>query len=393
MTKVLLICSSPMLSLRISMFLQDQQDIKFSIYRNLESALPLENDSDYDFVIVGAYMDQFDETAKVSDIKATWTGAQTKIILIADLDNPQQKICQRTVVNDVVYLFWHFQNRADIRRLIDDSLRPELNIENKLSPEVAIQTGEVSSEAAKVSARIHGSERSSPRARPDEGRPSQPILRSETSVSRSEATQRLEQAEIKLSNIERLKPPVVLIASSTGGFAALRRVVLALPQEFRSPVVIAQHMPKGFDETLVRSLNSANKNLTVVRASNQVLEARHIYVIPHDYHGILTEKGKTLHLTLNQDPKEHSLRPAADPLFRSVSTFQYFRVVAAILTGMGSDGSLGGKEIKKSGGIVLCQDQQSSAVWGMPRMAVETGICDKIVTLSNMSSTLFELTK
>ena len=389
-----------MLSLRLSMFLKEVQGVEFSSYRNLNSALPVEKDSEFDFVIVGSYLEDFDDTARVSEIKQVWKGAKTKIILIADLQDPKQKICQRTVVNDVVYLFWHFRNRNDIRNLVNDSLRPELtfDVEAEAPKDSAPIRKQASTKIGALVPKVESPAFSESKPFSEEmflalEPKTDSLIRNETQLVNTTEVQRLRNTVLGLSNLERLKPAIVVIASSTGGFAALRRVVATLPKEFRAPIVIAQHMPKGFEETLVKSLNSSNEKMTVELASDGILQPKHIYVIPYDYHGVLIEEGKELHLKLNQDAKEHSLRPAADPLFRSVSKIRTHRVVAAILTGMGSDGTLGGKEIKDRGGIVICQDQKTSAVWGMPRMAVEGGICDKIVSLSDIGPTLFALTR
>ena len=373
--KILLICASPVLYFYLLRALQELEGVEVTAHYKLNSVPPLDKDERYDLVIVGSFWDEYDIIG-FSEIKKTWKN--TKMILIMNLENPKQIIRQKTIANGIVYLYWHFKDRFTFQQLIEDSLIPELMLKEKKSISQVSQQPKPQKELFLKERKIHDT-----------------LIRT---LRKSDEKIGVFSSELvwqskKVKKSKRLKQAIVVIASSTGGFSALRRVVTTLPSDFQAPIVIAQHMPKGFAETLVRSLNTSNEYVTVVLANNCTLKQRHVYIIPYDYHGVLIEEGGKVHLKLNQEPKEHSLRPAADPLFRSVAQFEHFRPIAAILTGMGSDGTEGGKEIKKSGGTIICQDKESSAVWGMPRMAVETGICDKIVSLSEVGPTLFELTK
>lgn len=332
---VLLLCSSPMLSLRISMHL-DLMDIHLDNFRAIEGAL-LNKKEDVDLVIVVSKLGDFDDTARVQQIRREWPKA--KIVMITELILPKQKIYARKVVNGVVYLFWYFQSKEEAKQLITSQLVPDLLVEKR---EVA----------QKVTL----------------------------------------QAPSALNPLDRLKPALVLVASSTGGFAALRKMVSSLPENFRAPIVIAQHIPKGFDTTLQRSLDGLS-HMKVTLAKDGPVENRHIYIAPYDYHLEVRQRGEGLHLKLNQSPPVHALRPAADPLFLSAAKIKGHRLVAAILTGMGSDGTVGGIELKQAGAKIICQDEASSSVWGMARTAVQAGICYKQVPLRDLGQTLFTLTK
>ena len=333
---ILLLCSSPLLSLRICMYVDLMEGVTLHSFSALEGAL-LDKKSDIDLVIAVSQLGNFDDTARVQRIRKEWPGR--KIVLITELLLSSQRIYTRKVVNEVVYLFWFFQSKQDLQKLIEGQLIPELTVP-----------------APKTVRKV---QLSTPKPR---------------------------------SAFDRLKPAIIVIASSTGGFAALRKLIGTLPDAFRTPMIIVQHIPRGFDTTLQRSLSTLSK-CSIVLAKNGPIQKRHIYIAPHDHHVEVYQESGTLCLRVTQSDPVHSLRPAADPLFYSAASLINMRVVAAILTGMGSDGTEGGKALRQAGAQIICQDEASSSVWGMARTAVEAGICDRQVALNDMAATLFDLTK
>jgi two-component system chemotaxis response regulator CheB len=92
------------------------------------------------------------------------------------------------------------------------------------------------------------------------------------------------------------------------------------------------------------------------------------------------EEGRKI-IRLNQDPPENFCRPAVDPMFRSVAALYGSRVLAVVLTGMGSDGLKGGREIIERGGALIAQDEESSVVWGMPGAVANDGLCSAVLPL------------
>jgi two-component system chemotaxis response regulator CheB len=90
-------------------------------------------------------------------------------------------------------------------------------------------------------------------------------------------------------------------------------------------------------------------------------------------------------LDLNQNPPEHSCRPAVDPLFRSVAVAFKANVLAVVMTGMGSDGVLGAHDIREAGGEVIIQDEASSVVWGMPGVVYAAGQADAVYPLNQLA--------
>ena len=117
-----------------------------------------------------------------------------------------------------------------------------------------------------------------------------------------------------------------------------------------------------------------------------VLQPGTAYIAPGDYHMTIARGSQTTVVTkTNQNPPEHSCRPAVDVLFRSVAEVYKDKVLAVVLTGMGRDGALGCAKIKQSGGGILAQDEASSIVWGMPGLVAKQGLAEKVLNLEGLA--------
>jgi len=178
---------------------------------------------------------------------------------------------------------------------------------------------------------------------------------------------------------------LVVIGSSTGGPRALSTVVPALPRDGRTAYLIVQHMPAGFTRSLAERLDSLSQ-LTVREAEEgDQLAAGTVLVAPGDFHVRLSSRG-TIHL--DQEPKVHGVRPSVDVTLYSVAQHFGSRTIAAILTGMGSDGAAGAAAIRQAGGLVLAEDESTCVVWGMPRAVTERGGADHVVPLDEVAPTI-----
>lgn len=181
---------------------------------------------------------------------------------------------------------------------------------------------------------------------------------------------------------------LVAVAASTGGPAALQRMLAALPGDFATPILVVQHIAKGFITGLAEWL-SASCNLVVkVAEPGDLLTRRTVFLAPDDRHLGVGHDGR---IVLADAPAVFGFRPSGSYLFASAAQVYGPSVVAVILTGMGSDGVEGLKAVKAAGGYVLAQDQASSVVYGMPAEAVAAGVTDAVLPIDDMATRLVDL--
>jgi two-component system chemotaxis response regulator CheB len=189
-------------------------------------------------------------------------------------------------------------------------------------------------------------------------------------------------------------PTVLAIGVSTGGPAALDILLPAFPANFPLPVVIVQHMPELFTKVLAERLNGRCKLSVHEAAEGDPVRPGTISIARGNWHLEVLAAARigsahTLHLT--QGPLENHCRPAVDVLFRSVAAVYGSGALAAVLTGMGSDGMAGCRMIREHGGAVLAQDQASSVVWGMPGAVANTGLANKVLSLNDLAPEIVRL--
>lgn len=179
---------------------------------------------------------------------------------------------------------------------------------------------------------------------------------------------------------------IVAIGTSTGGPNALAEVFPAIPKNFPVPIVTVQHMPPIFTRLLADRLASHSQIAVEEGCNGGNLVAGKAWIAPGNYHMIVKRSTLCPHIELNQDPHEHSCRPAVDVLFRSVAEAYGPGALAVVMTGMGSDGVLGSQRIREAGGEVIIQDESSSVVWGMPGLTYSAGHVDGVYPLSMLAA-------
>jgi two-component system, chemotaxis family, protein-glutamate methylesterase/glutaminase len=188
-------------------------------------------------------------------------------------------------------------------------------------------------------------------------------------------------------------PPyaVLAIASSAGGVSALRAVLGDLGDSFPAPILVVQHLDPRH-ETILPGVLARRTSLKVKLAEDrEQAVAGVVYIAPPNHH-LLIGRGDTLSLT--ETELVHFVRPSADLLFESVAAHYADRAVAVVLTGSGSDGSMGVRAVKSRGGTVLVQDPDEAEFTGMPRAALATNTADFVLSLSEIGPViqrLFEL--
>lgn len=179
--------------------------------------------------------------------------------------------------------------------------------------------------------------------------------------------------------------PIVFIGTSTGGPRALNEVIPALPANLPAAVVVVQHMPAGFTRSLADRLNSVSQLRVKEAEPGDQLAVGQVLLAPGGFHMTL-EDGDVF--SLNQKPTVHGVRPAVDVTLISIAQKFGKRVVAAILTGMGSDGTHAASLVHSMGGYVIAEHESTAVVWGMPRSVVEAGAADSVVPLPEVASAI-----
>jgi two-component system, chemotaxis family, protein-glutamate methylesterase/glutaminase len=179
---------------------------------------------------------------------------------------------------------------------------------------------------------------------------------------------------------------IVAIGTSTGGPNALAEILPRIPGDLPVPIVVVQHMPPIFTRLLADRLASQSSIVVSEGSAGDTLMAGHAWIAPGNFHMTVARAGVQHRLGLNQNPPEHSCRPAVDPLFRSVAEVFRANVLAVVMTGMGSDGVLGSQRIREAGGEVIIQDEASSVVWGMPGLVYAAGQANAVYPVHQLAA-------
>lgn len=181
---------------------------------------------------------------------------------------------------------------------------------------------------------------------------------------------------------------VIAIGISTGGPNALRSIFAEIDADLGVPVLVVQHMPAGFTKEFAASLDRGSPLEVKEAADGDVLAPNRVLVAPGNHHLTVEKRALATVARLNQSDPVNGHRPSADVLFRSVSAAFGNAALAVIMTGMGRDGAqeIGG--IYEAGGITIGQDEASSVVYGMPRVAFENGYLTRQVPLEEIAATL-----
>jgi two-component system chemotaxis response regulator CheB len=181
---------------------------------------------------------------------------------------------------------------------------------------------------------------------------------------------------------------IVTIATSTGGPAALHRILTHLPGDFAPPILVVQHNAPGFMGGLVNWLDGSSDLSVKVAVHDEALRPHTVYLAPDGQHLGVSTPGTAL---LSDTPPISGFRPAGTFLFDSAAGVYGSAVVAVILTGMGEDGVAGLRKVRDAGGFIIAQDEATSIVWGMPGAAVHAGLADLVLPIEEIPARLLDL--
>lgn len=216
----------------------------------------------------------------------------------------------------------------------------------------------------------------------------------QTNLPRESAISRQKQEEStrKLVDIVRKSHPVtggtkiVALACSTGGPKALQSVIPRLPAQLAAPVLIVQHMPKGFTRSLAERLNSLSNVKVKEAEEGEAIESGTVYIAQGGSHmNVVLKGGKhTIHYT--DEPPREGVKPCANYMYESLKNSNYSQIVCVVLTGMGADGTKGIVNLETAKKVhVIAQDEATSTVYGMPKSIAATGLVNHVVSLDDVA--------
>ncbi len=208
----------------------------------------------------------------------------------------------------------------------------------------------------------------------------------------------IQSGGVKNSISRSIKMPVrrdfkaMVLGISTGGPFALLQTIPKFPKNFPLGIAIVQHMPPRFTRSLADRINSLS-NLNVREAEDgDVLEQGVVLLAPGGQHMTFRKSGAQTIVRISDEPSTTLYRPAADIMMNSASEVIGAPLLGVIMTGMGKDGLDGLKNIKKKGGYIVAQNEESCVVYGMPKAVVDEGIADAVLPLEEIPSMLFQIT-
>jgi two-component system chemotaxis response regulator CheB len=184
------------------------------------------------------------------------------------------------------------------------------------------------------------------------------------------------------------RPRLLAVAASTGGPAAVQTLLQGLGADFGLPVLLVQHIARGFIEPLVQWLNSTVPLPLRIACHGEPLQAGRVYVAP-DGHHLLAAAGGALALRASAPGDRYC--PSADVLFESVAQIYGAQAVGVIMTGMGDDGARGLQQLRRTGAHTIGQDRASCVVYGMPSVAAELGALVQTVPLDGIAAAVLQL--
>jgi two-component system chemotaxis response regulator CheB len=186
-----------------------------------------------------------------------------------------------------------------------------------------------------------------------------------------------------------VRPEAIVIGISTGGPLALEMMLPMLPADLPVPVLIVQHMPKLFTGALAERLDRCCPLRVREAYDGAISEAGTVWLAPGDLHmEVASEAERIVRILLHKEKPVNYCRPSVDYLFNSAADVYGAGTLAVVMTGMGSDGLAGARNVHEAGGTVLTQDEASSVVWGMPGRVTESGIASATLPLMSLGGEL-----
>lgn len=185
---------------------------------------------------------------------------------------------------------------------------------------------------------------------------------------------------------------VLAIGSSTGGPSALQMILTEIPKDMPCAIVISQHMPRGFIAPLASRLNTlCSIKVKEAQSSESVLPGT-AYLCPGGSHMSFSMYGKDIKINLTESKEEDKYTPSVDEMMSSVANVFPVKPMGVILTGMGNDGSVGLKDIRRAGGVTVAESVETSVVFGMPNEAIKVGAVETVLPVDMIAAEIRRMT-
>jgi two-component system chemotaxis response regulator CheB len=208
---------------------------------------------------------------------------------------------------------------------------------------------------------------------------------SQTSAGQSSAPSK------SAAKIEKGAYKAVVLGISTGGPMSLLQIIPKIPEKFPLGIAIVQHMPPHFTQSMSARLDGLSAVRVKEAEDGDTLMPGHVLVAPGGRHMTFEKVAGSVRVRISDTPKDTLYHPSADIMMTSAAEVINGPLIGLIMTGMGKDGLEGLKLIKKKGGYVVAEDEESCVVYGMPKAAVDEGIADAVVSLSEIPKVLNRL--
>lgn len=188
-----------------------------------------------------------------------------------------------------------------------------------------------------------------------------------------------------------LHKKIICIGTSTGGPRALQYVLTRMPKELNAPIVIVQHMPAGFTNSLANRLHSLCEINVKEAEDGDVLKNGTAYIAPGGYHLVVKMVRKNLVIQLTEKAPRNGHRPSVDVMFESISKIAGYTKIAVIMTGMGTDGAKGLRKLKQTGHVkAIAESAETAIVFGMPKAAIRTHLVDEVCSLDEIADAILK---
>lgn len=185
---------------------------------------------------------------------------------------------------------------------------------------------------------------------------------------------------------------LVALACSTGGPKALNCLIPMLPKNLNAPMLIVQHMPEGFTNSLAQRLDELS-SIHVKEAENgEQIQKGVVYIAKGGSQLRLKQNGKSNVLQVTVEEARNGLKPCADIMYESLLECDFDEIICVVLTGMGADGTLGISQLNvKKNVYVISQTKETCIVYGMPKVVAEAGLSDEVVPLEKVADSIIKL--